>query len=172
MKGTSISGCGVLINVYGCKRRQHFLFKFLPCIDKLAYLFKLDLQCKLFISLDPPSAPLQPKFIAKSLTSVILSWIPPNDSFCAASYTLNLTNVTEEKASYTYNTTTNTTSMTVSDLTQGAEYSFTVAGVDAEGREGENSNSSTIVKLDSEYQSKSNIPISSMSEYYIMWVYV
>ena len=41
--------------------------------------------------------------------------------------------------------------MTVSDLTQGAEYSFNVAGVDAEDRAGESSNSSTNVLLDSEH---------------------
>ena len=44
--------------------------------------------------------------------------------------------------------------MTVSNLTQRAEYSFTVAGVDAEGRMGESSDSSTVVKLDSECLSK------------------
>ena len=86
----------------------------------------------------------------KSLTSAILTWIPPTDSLCVTSYTLNLTNVTEENASYTYNTTANTTSMTVSNLTQGAEYSFTVAGIDAEGREGERSNSSSSGILESE----------------------
>ena len=107
-------------------------------------------RCKLFITLDPPSAPLQPKFTPKSLTSAILSWIPPTDSLCVTSYTLNLTNVTNDNTSYTYNTTTNTTSMTVSDLTQGEDYFFTVAGVDAEGREGESSNSSSSVMLDSE----------------------
>ena len=107
-------------------------------------------RCKLFTTLDPPSAPSQPKFTHKSLTSAILSWIPPIDSLCVTSYTLNLTNVTGENTSYTFNTTTNTTSITLSDLTQGAEYYFTVAGVDAEGRVGECSNLSTSVMLDSE----------------------
>ena len=111
------------------------------------------------LTLDPPSAPSQPKFTPKSLTSAILSWIPPTDSLCVTSYTLNLTNVTEENASYTYNTTTNTTSITLSDLTQGAEYSFRVAGVDAEGIVGECSNSSSSVILDSEYQSNSHMLI-------------
>ena len=113
------------------------------------------------LTLDLPSPPSQPKFTPKSLTSAILSWIPPTDSLCVTIYTLNLTNVTEEDASYTYNTTTNTTSMTLSDLTQGAEYSFTVTGVDAEGRVGENSDSSTIVKLDSECLIKISILIST-----------
>ena len=66
---------------------------------------------------------------------------------------LNLNNVTEGNTTYAYNTTTNTTNMTLSDLAQGVEYSFTVAGVDVEGRVGESSNLATIVKLDSEYQS-------------------
>ena len=109
--------------------------------------------CKRFITLDPPSAQSQPNFTPKSLTSTILSWIPPTDALCVTSYTLNLTSVTEENTSYTYNITTNTTSMTVSDFTQVAEYFFTVAGIDAEGREGESSNSSMIVKLDSKPQS-------------------
>ena len=47
--------------------------------------------------------------------------------------------------------------MTVSDLTEGAEYYFKVAGVDAEGRVGGISNSSSSVMIDSEYQSKSNM---------------
>ena len=38
--------------------------------------------------------------------------------------------------------------MTVSDLTQGANYTFTVAGVDAGGRVGENSMQSKILTLD------------------------
>ena len=46
------------------------------------------------------------------------------------------------------------------DLTQGATYSFTVDCVHAERMERENIDSSTIVKLDSEYQLVSNILIS------------
>ena len=53
--------------------------------------------------------------------------------------------------------------MTVSDLTQGAEHLFTVAGIDVGGRVGESSNSSTIVKLDSECQSKWSVPINGLS---------
>ena len=40
--------------------------------------------------------------------------------------------------------------MTVSDLIQGAEYSFTVAAVDTSGRVGEKSVTSNVVTLDSE----------------------
>ena len=38
--------------------------------------------------------------------------------------------------------------MTVSDLTQGADYLFTVAGIDAEGRVGEYSALSEILMFD------------------------
>ena len=118
------------------------------CINRRQIKQNWDFQ--LLITLDPSSAPLQPKLLPKTLASAFLSWVPPTDSSCASSYTLILINVTEENASYFFNTITNITSMTVSDLTQGAEYSFTVAGVDAEGREGESSNSSSSVMLDSE----------------------
>ena len=114
-------------------------------------LIQTQSRYRLFIILDPPSAPSQPKFTPKSLTSAILSWILPNDALCVASYTLNLINVTEENASYIFNSTTNTTSMAVFDLTQGAEYSFSVAGIDAEGRVGESSSSSSSVMLDSKH---------------------
>ena len=101
---------------------------------------------------DPPSAPQPPRLFPKSLTSAVLSWISPIDSLCVtiASYTITLTNITEGNVSYMYNTTTNATSMAVFDLTQGAEYSFIVAWVDAEGRVGENSMSSNTVLLKSE----------------------
>ena len=86
---------------------------------------------------DPPSAPLYPEFLPQSLSSAVLSWTPPADFMCASSYIITLINITEGNTSYTYNTTTNTTNLTLSDLTQGAEYSFTVAGVDEGGRVGE-----------------------------------
>ena len=89
--------------------------------------------------LGPPSVPLGPEFLPESLTSVVLSWISPNDSVCTNNYTITLTNITKGNISYAYNTNTNTTSMTVSDLTLGGEYSFTVAGVDTRGRVGEKS---------------------------------
>ena len=67
-----------------------------------------------------------------------LFWTPI-DADCVQKYTITLTNITEGNASYVYNTTTNTTNITLSDLMQRAEYTFTVAGVDAEGRVGERS---------------------------------
>ena len=93
---------------------------------------------KMFV-LGLPSAPLSPKFLAESLTSLLLFWTSPTSSLCISKYTITLTNITEGNTLFIYNTTTNTTSMTVSDLTQGAEYSFTVAGVDTGGRVGKNS---------------------------------
>ena len=99
----------------------------------------------------PPSPPLAPKFLPKSLTSVKMTWDPPTDyCLCVSSYTITLTNVTEGNVSYIYQTTTNTTSMTVSGLTLGAEYSFVVAGVDTGGRVGEKSVASDELTLDSE----------------------
>ena len=97
--------------------------------------------------LGPPSAPLSPSFSPQSLSSVVLSWTP-SDADCVVKYIITLTNITEWNASYVYNTTINTTSMTVSDLTQGVEYSFTVAGIDEEGRVGEASASSERLTFD------------------------
>ena len=47
----------------------------------------------------------------------------------------------------------------MSDLTQRAEYSFTVAGVDAGDRVGENSMSSDVVIFNSECQNIKHTPI-------------
>ena len=58
--------------------------------------------------------------------------------------------------------------MTMSDLTQGAEYSFTVAGIDTEGRLGEESILAQVITLDSKlihvyscYKWKTSINIST-----------
>ena len=94
----------------------------------------------------PPLPSLLPKFLPISLASVQMSWESPSDQCnCVISYTITLTNVTEGNVSYIYNTTTNTTNMTVSDLIRGAEYFFTVAGVDTGGRVGEKGVSSNII---------------------------
>ena len=95
------------------------------------------------------SSPLSPEFFPKSLTSAVLSWTPPTESPCITKYTITLTNITDGNTSYTYNTSTNTTSVTVFDLTQGAEYSFTVAGIDTVGRVGEESALAPVITLDS-----------------------
>ena len=95
-----------------------------------------------------PSAPLSPKLLAESLTSVVLCWTSPTDSACIISYTITLIDISKGNTSFIYNTTTNTTSMTVSDLTQGTEYSFTVAGIDVGGRMGEKSVPSQELTID------------------------
>ena len=95
----------------------------------------------------PPSSPLSPSFSPQSLSSVVLSWTP-SDADCVVNYTIILTNITEGNVSYIYNTTTNTTSMTVSDLTQGGDYLFSVAGIDGEGRVGEYSALSETLMFD------------------------
>ena len=107
---------------------------------------------KIYYYSGPLSAPLstEMELIPLSLTSAVLFWLPPSDSACITSYTITLTNITEGNISYTYNTTTNATNMTVTDLTQGVEYSFIVAGVDVEGRVGEESVPSKAITLDSE----------------------
>ena len=106
---------------------------------------------------DFPSAPLSPEFLPQSLTSAVLSWSPPTNFLCVTSYTINLTKFTEGDVSYVYNTTTNTTNMTVSDLNQGAKYSFTVAGVDTGGRVGEKSMAAKFLTLDSEFMIHTHI---------------
>ena len=86
------------------------------------------------LPLDPPIEPQQPKMFLNSITSADLSWTSLTDSFCVTSYTITLTNITEGNVSYIYNTTTNTTRITVSDLTQRAEDYFTLAWVETGGR--------------------------------------
>ena len=65
-------------------------------------------------------------------------------------YAITLTNITEGKVLYIFNTTTYTTNITVSELTKSAEYSFSVAGVDTGGRVGEERVPSNTVMLDNE----------------------
>ena len=91
---------------------------------------------------------MNPAFTFHSFSHTVLSWTSPTDSLCITNYTITLTNITEGNVVYVYNTTINTTSMTVSDFTQGAEYSFTVAGVDAGDRIGEKSVPSDVVTVD------------------------
>ena len=124
------------------------------CISKLDKLCSQYYVICYFLILDPPSAPLCPKFFPESLTSAVLSWISPSDSLCVTSYTITLNKVTQGNTSCIYNTTMNTTSLTVSDLTQGEEYSFIVAGIDVGGRVGENSVPSSVIMLNSKSSQK------------------
>ena len=94
---------------------------------------------------------MSPKLLTQSLTSMLLLWIPPNNSICVIGYTVSFINVTEGNEPEVYNTTTNTTSMTVSDLTKGAAYSFTVAGIDTGGRLRESSDLAELMIFDGEW---------------------
>ena len=108
-------------------------------------------NCAIFHA-DPPSPPLSPKLFPQSLTSAVLSWTSPNDSVCVISYIVSLINATEGNVLQVYNTTTHTNSKTVSNLTQGVEYSFIVAGIDRGGRVGEKSMSAEMITLESEWE--------------------
>ena len=88
-------------------------------------------------------------FSLHSISNAVLSWTHPNNSICVTSYILTLTNVTEGNVSYVYNASSNATSLNVTDLNQGAEYSFSVAGVDAGDRIGEISAPSDFITVDS-----------------------
>ena len=65
--------------------------------------------------------------------SAVLSWLPPaNSSNCSFSYTVNITNsssVTEQMYS-------NSTSLILTDLTHGENFSFAVAATDSTGQHG------------------------------------
>ena len=94
-----------------------------------------------------PSAPVDIDSSAVSLTSVLLSWnLPPaSDTNCPPeTYTITITTANLCLHQMVINTTDDATKNTVSGLTQGMEYSFIVAGVDAGGRLGENSAHSNI----------------------------
>ena len=87
---------------------------------------------------------------------MLLSWsLPPTSNTNCPPVTYILTTHTSNSLfvdSVVINTTNSTTiSKTVHNLTQGGEYTFSVAGVDAGGRVGENSVLSSIV-LDSKYR--------------------
>ena len=86
----------------------------------------------------PPSNPMKLRFLALSFTSATLYWMPPNDSpNCVHSYTI-LVNESSLQATFNssvYNT--SSTSLNVTGLSRGVEYTFTVTGRDRAGREGE-----------------------------------
>ena len=91
-----------------------------------------------------PSKPMKLGFTALNFTSATLFWIPSSDSpNCVQSYTILVnesslqTTFPFEKAfnSSVYNT--SSTSLNVTGLSRGVEYTFTVTGRDRAGREGE-----------------------------------
>ena len=96
---------------------------------------------------DAPNALMNITLSAVSVNSVLLSWKPPpaNNTSCPpATYIIKITafslslDVVVKSVMYTI------PNNMVHGLTQGQEYSFTVVGVDAGGRVGENSAPSTI----------------------------
>ena len=93
----------------------------------------------MFFLVGPPSAPMNPNISPQSLTIANLSWEHPSEPLCVTNYTVTLTNITEGNVSYIYSTISNETSVEIHALTQGAEYTFSVAGVDTGGRTGEES---------------------------------
>ena len=99
------------------------------------------------------NAPVDFISLVLSLTSVLLLWAPPmtSDTSCPlAYYSITIKSscsCLDPAVINTINTT--ATNKTVSGLTQDVEYSFTVAGVDAEGRVGEKSKPFNVI-LDSQ----------------------
>ena len=88
-----------------------------------------------FFSASPPSAPLS-LTSSTTFSSVTISWVAPLDTpLCVHSYTVNISNSSQVMV---YNTT--DTSLNITDLTPGNEYSVTVAGRDGAGRLGQESN--------------------------------
>ena len=71
--------------------------------------------------------------IATDISSAVLHWLPPADNLnCSFNYTVNITNsssVTEQMYS-------NSTSLILTDLTRGENYSFVVAVTDSTGQHG------------------------------------
>ena len=77
-------------------------------------------------------------FAAVNFTSATLYWTSPNDSLnCVHSYTIleNESSLQSTFNSSVYNT--SRTSLNVTGLSRGVEYTFTVTGRDRAGREGE-----------------------------------
>ena len=92
--------------------------------------------------------------LAVSVNSVLLMWSPPytNSSCPPVRYIIAVTSASLSMNPSVLNTTytANVTNKIVCGLVQGLEYSFTVTGVDAGGRLGENSAPSTII-MDSQF---------------------
>ena len=92
-----------------------------------------------------------PEISPQSPLLLALIWVAPNDSVCITNYIITLTNVTEGNVSFKYETDSNSTSVEISDLTEGAVYFFTVAGVDTGNRTGEESLPSEVVTFDGKW---------------------
>ena len=92
-----------------------------------------DIQLKHFSA--PSSSPSLnlSSFLNCNLSMIMLSWTSPLDMpLCVHSYTVAISNSSQVMV---YNTT--DTSLNITDLTPGNEYSVTVAGRDGVGRPGQ-----------------------------------
>ena len=127
------------------------------CINSHSYMVYVHLL-NVYYFAGPPSAPLELKVCPQALTSVVLSWLAPSDSLCIFSYIITIINIYDEgNISYTYNTTFNTTSITLFNMTQKLDYVFTVAGVDSGGRIGKSIAFSEVITLDGKLKIKKSI---------------
>ena len=143
---------------------QYFLFLNTVCEQpyslysispfKIKSCFLLLIKVRMFSfninsSADLPSAPLEPKVIPQTLTSVVLSWLAPRDSPCVFSYIITVISIGQEgSVSIAYTTTSNTTNIRLFNMKKKLGYIFTVAGVENGGRVGKLSSSSEIITLD------------------------
>ena len=83
-------------------------------------------------NIGPPANPTSLQALAISFTSLTLSWTSPTQNpHCIHNYVVH---VNQDIQSNIYNTTDNTTSLTVTGLSRGVEYAITVAGRDSAGR--------------------------------------
>ena len=91
---------------------------------------------------------MYPKIFPRSPGLVELSWVAANGSLCVSNYIVNLINITEGNVSYMYKTTSNSNILQVMNLIQGADYIFTVSGIDTGNRTGEESVLSELITFD------------------------
>ena len=91
---------------------------------------------QLFFTEPPPSSPLN----LTVFSGVTISWVAPLDTpLCVHSYTVTVRNSCNFSQVMVYNTTDNRSSLNITDLTSGDEYSVTMAGRDGAGRLGQKS---------------------------------
>ena len=100
----------------------------------------ISLHLLIFYMLDAPSAPVNLTSSVVPMTSVLLSWNPPPSITSCPPVTYSIT-VTASSSLHPLmiSTTDSVTSKVVTGLNHGINYSFTVAGIDAGDRVGENS---------------------------------
>ena len=102
---------------------------------KIGWNNKYKLHYINFLAASLPSAPLNLSLVFSSFISTItINWVVPLDTpLCVHSYTVT---ISDSSLIMVYNTT--DTSLNITDLTPGNEYSVTVAGRDGAGRLREN----------------------------------